>query len=149
MRHFRAKSQHLDTLDTNMKFSCCIFSCYGWAKLAVSPDKNFEKAPSWTPKCATDAPPFVKDAPIFSENAPYFLLFYCIFINKFLPNYTFLAKKILPPKNFLYFLGQSLHIRKMLMIVFTRKKIEQKTPKRASFFDIFVRFIFYQKIKKN
>ncbi len=72
----------------------------------MSPDKIFEKAPSWTPKCATDAPPFVKDAPIFLENAPYFLLFYYIFINKFLLNFTFLAKKIASQKFSVFFLGK-------------------------------------------
>ncbi len=56
---------------------------------AVSPDENFEKAPSWTPKCATDAPPLEKDTPIFMENAPYFLPFNCIFIKNFLPIFDF------------------------------------------------------------
>ncbi len=100
---------------------------------SVSPDENFEKAPSWTPKCATDAPPFVIDAPIFFGKCAILFTFYCIFINNFLPNFTFLAKKFVSQKFSVIFLAK-----------FTRKKNVNDFLKRKkmnkSFFNIFVRF---------
>ena len=101
--------------------------------VAVSPDENFEKAPNWTPKCATDAPHFVKDAPIFWEMRHTFYFFIAFLLTNSCQISIFLAKFFCLPKIFCNFFGQRLHVRKTLMIFYKRKKMNKRPQKGQVF----------------